>query len=415
MAPMRAELLTIGSELLSGVTVNTNAAYLARRLTEMGMSCRRQVAVGDERIALREALREALGRCDVLVVTGGLGPTFDDITMEVIAEVTDRSLTYVPSVARTIRRFYTQRHRTLQQAALRQAYLPRGGVALPNPLGTAPGVWLRLPHVTVVALPGVPREMRVIADRFVLPRLRRLHGPVTIESRTLRTVGLVELAIEAALRRLRIPRGVEIGLYPYLRTVDIRLTATARSRAEAHRLLAGLERQLRRALDVSIYGCNEETLEGTVGALLVQHGHTLAVAESCTGGLVSDQITNVPGSSRYLRSSVVAYHNDVKRHPLGVPTALLKRCGAVSAPVARAMAEGIRRLGQADIGLSVTGIAGPSGGTATKPVGLVYLGLADRGGAKTLRYQFFGDRTGIKAQAAQTALDWLRRYLTSKR
>ena len=411
MAPMHAELLTIGSELTSGATVNTNAAYLARRLAEVGISCQRQVAVSDERSALREALREALGRCDVLVTTGGLGPTFDDITMEVIAEVTVRPLTYVSSAARTIRRFYTQRHRALQRAALRQAHLPQGGVALPNPLGTAPGLWLHLAQTTVIALPGVPREMRAIMERSVLPRLKRLGGPGIIESRTLRTAGLVELAIEAVLQRLRIPPHVEIGLYPHLRTVDIRLSVTARSPREAQQTLAGVERQLRRALGVSVYGCDKETLEGVARALLIRRHNTLAIAESCTGGLVSDQLTNVPGSSRYLRGAVVAYHNNLKQHTLGVSPALLKRCGAVSAPVARAMAEGVRRVARADVGLSITGIAGPSGATATKPVGLVYVGLADRSGSRTLRCQFFGDRTGIKTQATQTALDWLRRYL----
>lgn len=411
---MHAELLTIGAELISGATVNTNAAYLARRLAEVGIPCRRQVAVSDERTILREALREALGRCDVLVTTGGLGPTFDDLTMEVIAEETERPLTYVPSVARTIRRFYTRRHRTLQRAALRQAYLPQGAVALPNPLGTAPGLWLSLPHTIVIALPGVPREMRAIMERTVLPGLKRLDGSAIIESRTVRTAGLVELAIEAALRRLRIPPNVEIGLYPQLRTVDIRLTVTARSRREAHRALAHCERQLTRALGTSIYGRDEDTLEGVVGALLTQRGKTLAIAESCTGGLVSDRMTDVSGSSRYLRGSVVAYHNDLKQRPLGVSAALLKRFGAVSAPAARAMAEGVRRLAQANIGLSVTGIAGPTGATATKPVGLIYLGLADRHGTRTRRCQFFGDRTSIKAQAAQTALDWLRRHLLNK-
>ncbi len=412
---MQAELLTIGSELTSGVTVNTNAGYLARRLAELGIPCRRQVTVDDERSSIGGALREALRRCEVLITTGGLGPTFDDLTMDVIAQVTQRPLNYQPNVGATIRRFYTRRHRRLQRAALRQAYLPRGGVALSNPLGTAPGLWLDLSGQVVIALPGVPREMRAIMERHVLPRLKRLGGALVIESRTLRTAGMVELSIEAILRRIRLPATVQVGLYPHLRMVDIRLTATARSRAAALGALRFVEARLRRALGVSLYGRGEQALEGVVGALLVKQRKTLAVAESCTGGLLSDHITDVSGSSRYLRGSVVAYHNDLKRNVLSVPAATLERFGAVSVQVARAMADGVRRVAKTDVGVAITGIAGPMGGTAKKPVGLVCVALAD--GSRTLsrRYQFFGDRLAVKSQAAQAGLDWLRRYLLNLR
>lgn len=412
---MQAELLTIGAELLNGATVNTNAAYLARRLAEAGLSCQRQVAVSDERAPLRRVLRESVNRGNLLITTGGLGPTFDDVTMEVIAEVTQRPLVYVPTVAAAIRRFYTRRHRRLQRIALRQAYLPQGAEALPNPLGTAPGMWLSEPPHLLIALPGVPSEMRVIMEQSVLPRLKRLQGQPAIESRTLRTVGLVELSIEAILRRIRIPKNMQIGLYPNLRMVDIRLTATASSRGAAGRALAACLTPLRRALGSSIYAEGDETLEGVVGTLLVKRHRTLAVAESCTGGLVSHSLTNVPGSSRYLRGSIVAYDNRLKSQQLHVPASLLARFGAVSAPVAGAMAKGARQLADADLGLAITGIAGPSGGTATKPVGLVFLGLADGRRTMSRRCQFFGDRGAIKAQATQAALDWLRRSLLFER
>jgi len=411
MNAMQVELLTIGAELLNGATVNTNAAYLARRLAEVGLSCQRQVAVSDERAPLLRALRESMTRCDLLITTGGLGPTFDDVTMEVIAEVIQRPLVYVPTVAAAIRRFYTRRHRRLQRVALRQAYLPQGAEALPNPLGTAPGMWLSEPPRLLIALPGVPSEMRVIMEQSVLPRLKRLKGQPAIESRTLRTVGLVELSIEAILRRIRIPENVQIGLYPNLRMVDIRLTATASSHDAARRALATCLTPLRRALGPSIYAEGDETLEGVVGGLLAKRHLTLAVAESCTGGLVSHSLTNVPGSSRYLRGSIVAYHNRLKSQQLHVPASLLVRFGAVSAPVVGAMAKGARELADADLGLAITGIAGPSGGTTTKPVGLVFLGLADGRRTMSRHCQFFGDRAAIKSQATQAALDWLRRYL----
>jgi nicotinamide-nucleotide amidase len=408
---MNAEILTIGSELTSGATLNSNAAYLARRLADVGLPCQRHVTVGDERVALLDALREALRRADVLVTTGGLGPTFDDITLEAIAEVTQRPLVHHPSVALKIRRFYRRGHRALQRAALRQARLPRGTEVLPNAIGTAPGVWLALPGALVVALPGVPGEMRAMMEQHVLPRLKRLRGPGVIESRTLRTVGVVELSIEAVLRRIPLPKQIQVGLYPHLRMVDIRLTSTRRSRPAARRALARIEATLRRRLGEAVYGTDEETLEGVVGALLVSQQKTLGIAESCTGGLVSERITDVPGSSRYFRGSVIAYHNDLKRGCLGVSAATLARVGAVSAQAAKQMAAGVRHLTGADVGLAVTGIAGPTGGTKTKPVGLVYLGLADGRRILTQRHQFFGDRSAVRSQATQAALDWLRRYL----
>jgi len=408
---MDVEILTIGSELTSGAVVNTNAAELSRRLASVGLPCRRQVTVGDARTDLLDAVREALGRCQVLITTGGLGPTFDDVTMDALAEATGRPLTRAPSVAAAIRRFYTRRHRRLQQAALRQADLPQGAKPLPNPIGTAPGMWLQLPQRTLIALPGVPAEMRAILDSSVMPRLRRLAGARCLESRTLRTIGLVELAIQQRLQRVRIPPTVEVGLYPHLRMVDVRLTATGASRAAACRALDRLEAALRRHLGQAVYGTGGETLEAVIGRLLVRRRKTLAVAESCTGGLVTDRLTNVPGSSRYLRGSLVAYHNDLKRGGLGVPQRILAAHGAVSAPTVNAMAAGIRRLAGASIGLAITGIAGPTGATAAKPVGLVYLGIADGRRLIAQRHQLFGDRLSIKSQAAQAALDLLRRTL----
>jgi len=253
--------------------------------------------------------------------------------------------------------------------------------------------------------------MSAIMEQHVMPRLKSLSREEAIESVTLRTAGMVELSIEALLRKLPIPEAVQVGLYPHLRMVDIRLTATATSSRAAARLLKPLERALRRTLGDTIYGSGEERLEATVGSLLTRQHKTLGVAESCSGGLLSDLLTDVSGSSRYLRGSIVAYHNDLKRDALAVPSVTLERFGAVSAQTASAMAQGIRAFARADLGLAVTGIAGPTGGSPQKSVGLVYLGLADQRKTKTLRCQFFGDRTAIKTQAAQTALDWLRRHL----
>jgi nicotinamide-nucleotide amidase len=412
--PVCAELLSVGSELLRGATVNTNAAFLGGQLEALGVVCVRQTTVGDERAALAAALQDALGRCQLLITTGGLGPTFDDLTVEVLADVAGRKLRCHLPTETAIRRFYSRRHRRLQQAALRQALIPEGALALPNLLGTAPGLWLALPSTVIIALPGVPSEMRAIFERSVRPRLQRLPGREAMISCTLRTAGLVELAIEQHLKTLRVPAGVEIGLYPHLRTVDVCLTSRRRTPRHAAHALAPLARRLRRLLGEHVYSEKGELIEAVIGRLLRRQRATVAVAESCTGGLVSDRLTNVAGSSDYFQGSVIAYHNGVKTAQLAVPAALLRRHGAVSAQVASAMAEGVRRALHASIGLAITGIAGPSGGTAAKPVGRIYLALSNGQQCVVQRGQFFGDRLSIKAQAAQTALDLLRRFLLKR-
>jgi nicotinamide-nucleotide amidase len=411
---MRAELLTIGSELTSGATINGNAAYLARRLGEIGIACRRQVSVGDERAPLLEAIREAMGRAELVVLTGGLGPTFDDVTRDALSEAARRPLRLHPEIASSIRRFYRRLGRRIQQVAMRQAQVPDGAEALPNPIGTAPGIWLPLGRVIVVALPGVPAEMRAIMERSVLPRLRRLGSGTAVATCLLRTAGVAELTIQQLLVRLRVPDTVQIGLYPNLRTVDVRLTATAPTPAKSAALLRPLEAALRRALGDAVYGSGDIRLEAAIGKLLVARRLTIAVAESCSGGLVCDRLTDVPGSSRYVRGGLVAYDNQVKEAVLGVPAATLKRHGAVSRHTAARMADGVRTLCGASLGLSVTGIAGPAGATPRKPVGLVYFGLSDGHRARTLTANFFGDRRSIKRQAAQTALNWLRLSLLRK-
>ena len=410
MDTMRAELLSIGSELTQGHTMNTNASDLSRRLAELGIVCVRQTTVADDRAAIVESLKAAVARSQLVITTGGLGPTMDDLTVEAIAEATGRRLVVAPRVARTIRAFYRAHRRRMNRLALRQAAVPVGTIVLPNPVGTAPGLWLALDGSLLVALPGVPQEMRAIMERSVLPRLKTWAEGFPVMSRTIRTVGLVELSIQTALQRLSIPPSVQVGLYPHLMAVDVRLTVTGTPHAAARRILDRLEHALRRRLGPAVYGIDNERLEEVVGRALVRRHKTLAVAESCTGGLVSDRITNVPGSSRYFLLSVVAYENRMKQVFLGVSPSLLSRYGAVSAPVARAMATGVRKLAGVDFGLAITGIAGPGGGTSKKPVGLVYLALADRTQAAVKRVVFHGDRRSIKSQMAQAALDGLRRW-----
>ncbi|MBI3010385.1 MAG: competence/damage-inducible protein A [Candidatus Omnitrophica bacterium] len=405
---MQAELITIGAELLNGATVNTNAAYLARRLAQVGLCLVRQTTVSDEPSQIAAAVQEAFSRSEIVLTTGGLGPTFDDTTLSAIAQATQQPLVFCSKAAANVQRFYSQAHRKLKDAAWRQAWLPEKAVALPNPLGTACGIWLSWKGGLLICLPGVPREMQVILEQSVLPGLKKHLRSTASAYCLLRTVGLFELSIEAFLQRLRLPEGLTVGLYPHLRLVDIGLSAQASSAALAKRHLNETVHALCRHLGKAVYGTNGDTLESIIAKEFIRRHWTLAVAESCTGGLLSDTLTNVPGSSGYFRGSTIAYHNDVKLSQLKVSRNALKHQGAVSATVAQQTASGIRELLHAKIGLSITGIAGPKGGSPSKPVGLVFIGLADGRTIKSRRFQFTGDRISIKWQAVQTALDWLR-------
>ncbi len=405
---MDVEIIAVGSELLSGRVVNTNAAYAARRLRALGFTSRRHVAVPDDVAAITEAVAAALNRSDVVVVTGGLGPTDDDVTVRAVAKALGQPLVLDPRAARQVQRLY-RRHRTrLRQLALRQAFVPRGAHTLPNPLGTAPGIWWQRGATRLIALPGVPQEMRAILDASVLPRLRRLRHTGALVHRTIRTINVLELQLQRLLQRLKLPPGVSAGFYPHLLTVDVQLTAAGQAPRRATQLLDELERRVRRHLGHAVYAVGETPLEAAAGAALARHRSTVGVGESCTGGLISTLLTDVPGSSRYVMLSVVAYRNRAKQQWLGVPPSLLTRYGAVSAPVARAMAEGARRRSGATFGLGVTGIAGPGGGTPKKPVGLVYIAWAGPAGTRSVRALFSGDRPAIRMQAAQLALNGLR-------
>ncbi len=408
---MQAELLTIGSEILSGSTLDTNSAWISQRLLGLGITVVRRTSVPDDPSLLVPAIQEAMGRSRLILTTGGLGPTADDITLAAVADATDRPLILHPEIAAAIRRFYSRRRRRLQQDALRQAYLPQGASALANPLGTAPGVWLEMDSSLIISLPGVPMEMRALMEHAILPRLSRLKGRPCVASIVLRTAGLVELELQHLMEKIGVPANVQVGYYPHLRAVDLRLSATARTPAAAEKQIRSLCSQLRKALGPAIYAADEEKMESIIGRLLVKRRRTLGVAESCTGGLVCARLTDVPGSSRYFRGGAIVYANELKTCLLGVSDAVLKKYGAVSGQTAAAMASGVRRATESSIGLSITGIAGPGGGSASKPVGLVYIGLADGKNARTERHQFFGSREMIKGQAAQMALNALRLHL----
>ena len=412
------ELITIGDELLLGFTVDTNAAHIARTLAAAGVEIVRRTTVGDEAAAIAIAVREALERTGAVITTGGLGPTSDDLTKPAIAGIFGRQMRLDENIATELERRWKARFPKSGFPATNrsQAEIPDGARVLPNRHGSAPGIWLEDERGRWVAMiPGVPREMRGILADELLPAIRaRAESESAVLSRTLRTTGIAESAIADLLgpHFLGEP-GSELGSLPlaYLpgpMGVDLRVTAKGMTRDRATGLLEAAMVKLRAKVDPYVYGEDDADLAAVVLERLRASNLTLAVAESCTGGMLGERITAIPGSSDVFLGGVIAYHNDVKTAALGVAAEDVKRYGAVSEQVALEMAAGVRDKLNAGVGVSITGIAGPAGGTPDKPVGLAWIAVqAGELGAR--RFHLIGDRTEIRQRAAQAALEMVRR------
>ncbi len=410
---MKAELLTIGNELLIGHTVNTNAAYLGRALASVGVLVRRAVTVGDERDEIVAALEEAWRRADVLVTTGGLGPTHDDITKKAVAEFCGVELEFHPEIMQKVREAFARRNMEMPAPNEDQAWLPKGAILIDNPIGTAVGLHFRRDGKHCFVLPGVPSEMRQMTDAYVVPTLRELSGGLVFRRRVLRTTGIAESALYELLGEPREveSRGVKVAFLPQFAGVDIALSVGPLDAATAEKLLDEAEAWFRQRVGRWIYGRDDQKLEEVVAELFFKTGKTVATAESCTGGLLANRLTDVSGSSNYFDRGVVTYSNASKMQILGVREETLAHHGAVSEQTAREMAEGVRRISGTDFGVSTTGIAGPTGGTPEKPVGLVYIGFAGPDGSYVEKHQFRKDRLENKFRATQAALAVLWREL----
>jgi len=410
---VRAEIISVGTELLLGEIVDTNAAFLGRRLAELGVDVYHRQTVGDNQVRLVAALQLALSRSDLVLVSGGLGPTMDDITREALAEVLGDRLVLDEAAVRHLEAYFSRIGRAMTDNNRRQAYRPDGADFIANRRGTAPGILARYQGRTIVCMPGVPRELETMFEEEVVPRLFASTGDKrVIKSRMLLLTGLGESAAEAAIADIiKEQTNPTIASYAGLGEVRLRLTAAAAGAEEALALIEPLEARLRERLGDAVYGVDSDTLEGVVAEKLISRGLVLAVAESCTGGLVSHRLTNIPGSSAFFRQGLIVYSNEAKKELLDVPDELLEEYGAVSPQVAEAMARGVRLVGDADLGLAITGIAGPGGATPTKPVGLVYLALASDGDCIVEKHTFSGQREEVKYRASQAALNLLRLHL----
>ncbi len=416
---VRVAILSTGDEVVEGRTVDTNASYIADRVASLGYDVVAQLTVGDFPDRLQWAWRRALELADVVISTGGLGPTADDLTNETVAAVAGVELVLDQEQADKIRNFFESLGRHMPENNLKQAELPVGCEVVPNNLGTAPGYRLVFPdgdrRPVGVVLPGVPREMKAMLEEQVIPWLASLgRDDVEVLSHTFQTFGMSESGLDEAVAGLIEPDEGRVAFRASFPQIAVRITVVGNPDEASGRLdeLAG---RVRNAIGSAVYAEGDDaTMEGTVGALLTERGLTLATAESCTGGLIGNRLTDVPGSSGYYRGGIVAYENKVKQEQLGVSRTTLSMFGAVSEETACEMALGARKALGTDLAIATTGIAGPGGGTEEKPVGTVAVALAfgeGDGDVKSKMYQLWGTRDWVKTLTSQVALDWVRRQL----
>jgi nicotinamide-nucleotide amidase len=416
---MRACILAVGSEMLTPFRVDTNSLFVTEQLNTIGVDVRMKAVVGDDVDELTAILRGALDWADVIVLTGGLGPTEDDITRDGVARVLNLSMSEDEAVVSRIRDRFSRRGLTMPDINRRQGMVPRGAVLLDNANGTAPGLWLEHGQTAIVLLPGPPREMKPMFEAVVRDRLAPRAGGRGLFRRVIKITGRTESDVDATVQPIygrwasqAVP--ISTTILAVLGQIELHLTAAAADRASADRALDAAVQELQSALGDAIYSVNGVGLEGVVAGLLTETHLTIATAESCSGGLLSSRLTDVPGSSAYMQQGVICYSNASKTELAGVPASLIEAHGAVSEPVATAMANGIRERARTDVGVGITGIAGPTGGTPAKPVGTVAIAVSALDQERVRTFQFFGGRDLVKFQSAQAALNMLRLMLTRR-
>lgn len=417
---MRVEILTIGAELLLGYTIDTNAAFMARALSEIGVAVVRHDTVGDDPELIARAIRDGLDRTGAVITSGGLGPTADDRTRDGLAAAFGRELVTDPEALSQVERRFRLFGRIMPKINVVQALVPRGARVLENRFGSAPALWMEDERGRwVITLPGVPSEMRGLLTETVIPILRERESaaPTVVASKTIRTTGIGESALAELLGEDGgdAVAGLPLAYLPGWEGVDLRITAAEMPAADAERALGEAARRLRERAGAYVYGEGSADLAGVVLSLCRERSLTIATAESCTGGLIGARLTAVPGSSEVYVGGVVAYSNRIKESMLGVPEELINRVGAVSEEVAMAMAAGARERLGADVGIAVTGIAGPGGGSAEKPVGTVWVAAQIGEDMRTFGRVYLGDRGEVRSRASQAALDTVRAMLTQPR
>ncbi|HOI29992.1 MAG TPA: competence/damage-inducible protein A [Melioribacteraceae bacterium] len=411
---MKAKIITIGDEILIGQTINSNAAYIGEQLTSLQVEVASSVVVGDNEQQIRNEFKKAMDHHDVVIVTGGLGPTHDDVTRKSVVEFFNTELVSNPDVLSDIKKFFEVRGRQLTKTNEDQSLVPKIAQPIRNGRGTAPGFWIEKGKKVFVAMPGVPYEMKGMMESFVIPQLEERIGLRKVFKKTINllTTGIPESVLYDRLGNLdELLGGATMAFLPSQFGVKMRITALANSTELAQNKIEDIEQKIRSLVGRYIFGKENDTMESVVGKLLVDRNLKLAVAESCTGGLISHRLTNVSGSSGFLERGIVAYSNAAKVELLKVNEDSIAKNGAVSLEIARQMAEGIKAVSGSDIGLAVTGIMGPTGATPAKPVGLVFIGICDDKICTAKEFRFGDDRLLNKDRTSQAALEMLRRNL----
>lgn len=409
---LSAEIIAIGSELLTPTKTDTNSLWLTEKLNDIGIEVMLKTIVGDDGARLEEAVRDAMKRSEVVITTGGLGPTEDDITREFTARAVDRQLNYHEEIEAHLRERFRSWGREMPDINKRQAYVIEGAEILPNPNGSAVGMLAEIDGKLLIVLPGPPRENQPMFANHVFARLKAIAGEVYVNRRILKVSGLGESAVdEVAAPIYKAYPTVQTSILFNKSEVEIHIAARASDPDDAKRTTDELAGKLAEALGTAVFSKSGETLEAVIGRLLLERGQTVAVAESCTGGLIGQRITSVPGSSAYFMEGAITYSNAAKIRTLGVSGEIIDQHGAVSSECAEAMAAGMRAYAATDHAISVTGIAGPDGGTPEKPVGTVFIGYAGPGGARSIKIVVPGDRYLVRWRASSAALDLLRRQI----
>lgn len=411
---MKAQIIAVGSELLGPLRADTNSLVITERLNAVGIAVVRKIVAGDDIEDLTAILTQAIAAVDLVVCTGGLGPTADDVTREAVARTLNLPLEFDDAILEGIRTRFERRGLTMPDINRRQAMVPRGALVLPNPAGTAPGLWLEPRGSILVLLPGPPREMTPMLEAVIRDRLQ--GSGTSLYRRVLRMTGRTESEVDARVEPIYSawrswPVAIETSILAALGQIELHMTASAPTPAGATRAFDAAEAEVRAVLGDAVYSSDGSPLEAVVGRLLAERGWTIALAESCTGGLTTSRLTDIAGSSAYVEMACVCYSNASKVEWLGVSPSLIDEHGAVSEPVARAMAEGVRSRARTMVGIGITGIAGPGGGTPDKPVGTVAIAVLASDQSRTQTFRFIGQREQVKSQSAQTALNLLRLML----
>jgi nicotinamide-nucleotide amidase len=408
---MKAEIIAVGSELLTPDRVDTNSLFLTAQLNRLGIEVTRKTVVGDELAALRNAFDESAKRVELIIASGGLGPTEDDRTRDAVADLLGRKLSRDPAVMRMIEARFRKIGRVMSEVNARQAMVPEGATVLENDRGTAPGLWLESNGRIVILLPGPPHELKAMFSAQVQPRLARLATGVRLVGRELRVAGMGESDVDQRIAPIYTRYSdVQTTILTAPGEIQIHLRTWSNDTPAAERLLQGIQESIVFALGEAVFTTAGESMEEVVARELTMRHATIATAESCTGGLLAERLTSISGSSAYFLGGVVSYSNTLKSAWVDVPAEIIESRGAVSSEVAVALADGIRRRTGATLGVGITGVAGPTGGTPEKPVGTVHVAIADASGSKERGVHYPGERDRIRWQASQTALDLVRRY-----